>query len=60
MIKLVFSFLIIHPSSVVMNHISAQIYSEIVITFYDQNFNALRLNDTEVTITLAIQEALSV
>ena len=51
---------VINPSSVVMNHISPQIYSEIVITFYDQNFNALRLNDTEVTITLAIQESLSV
>ena len=34
-----------------MNHISAQIYSEIVITFYDQNFNALKLNNTELTIT---------
>ena len=46
-----FSFLIINPSSVVMNHISPQIYNEIVITFYDQTFNALKLNNTELTIT---------
>ena len=36
--------------------INPQHYNEIIITFYDQNFNALTLHDFDVTITLAILE----
>ena len=36
--------------------INSQHYNEIIITFYDQNFNAFTLHDFDVTITLAILE----
>ena len=44
-------------SSIVYNMINPQSYNEIVITFFDQYFNALILHDFDCTITLAIKEA---
>ena len=43
-------------SSIVYNMINPQSYNEIVITFFDQYFNALILHDFDCTITLAIKE----
>ena len=43
-------------SSIVYNMINPQSYNEIVITFFDQYFNALVLHDFDCTITLAIKE----
>ena len=43
-------------SSIIYNMINPQSYNEIVITFFDQYFNALILHDFDCTITLAIKE----
>ena len=43
-------------SSIVFNAINPQPYNELVLTFYDQYFNALTLRDFDCTITIAIQE----
>ena len=44
-------------SSIVYNMINPQSYNKIVITYFDQHFNALVLNDFDCTISLAIKEA---
>ena len=47
----------VNPSQIVFNSIAPNIYNFITIQFYDQLFNALVLNDREMTLTLAIFEA---
>ena len=44
------------PASVVMNHIAANHYKEIVIEFFSQDFQPLELNDYELTLTLVISD----
>ena len=46
----------ITPASVVMNHIAANHYREIVIEFFSQDFQPLELNDYELTLTLVISD----
>ena len=43
--------------SVVYSDIAPNVYTNIVIQFYDQLFNRLMMNDTEVVITLAIDDS---
>jgi hypothetical protein len=50
------SLINITPASVILNHISANHYSSIVIKFFSQDFEALELNDTELTLTLVISD----
>jgi hypothetical protein len=45
------------PSQIVFNDIASNIYNQITITFFDQLFNKLLMNDTEIVLTLAIKEA---
>ena len=45
-----------NASSVVMNSIAPNIYSNILIQLYDQNWNQLQLQDKEIVITLCIDE----
>ena len=47
----------INPSQFLFNDIDPNIYSQIVISFYDQLFNKLQMNDLDVVITLAIMSA---
>lgn len=49
--------IIVNPSQFLFNDIAPNIYNSIILRFFDQNFNAITLNDTQLTITLAIQEA---
>ena len=49
-------FMSITPASVVMNHIAANHYGEIVIEFFSQDFQPLELNDYELTLTLVISD----
>ena len=50
------SLIIMNPSQIVFNDIASNVYTQIVITFYDQLFNKLQINDIELTLTLAIKE----
>lgn len=50
------SLLTISPAQIVFNDIASNVYNQIIIKFYDQLFNELKLNDFQVTITLAINE----
>ena len=50
------SLINITPASVILNHISANHYKQIVIKFFSQDFEALELNDTELTLTLVISD----
>ena len=47
-------------SSVVYNDIAPNIYSNIVIQFYDQLFNKLEMKDKEIVLTIAIDDSLEV
>jgi hypothetical protein len=47
----------IYPSQIVFNEIAPNVYNYITIKIYDQLFNQLYLNDTDMTLTLAILEA---
>ena len=47
----------INPSQFLFNDIDANTYSNITISFYDQLFNKLQINDRDVVIQLAIQFA---
>lgn len=47
----------IYPSQIVFNDVAPNVYNYITIKIYDQLFNQLTLNDTEMTLTLAILEA---
>jgi len=49
--------IIVNPSQFLFNDIAPNIYNSINVRFFDQNFNAITLNDTQLTITLAIREA---
>ena len=49
------SLINVSPSQIVFNDIAPNVYNKITLIFYDQLFNALKLNDFEVTITLAIK-----
>ena len=44
--------------SVVYSDIAPNTYNNIVISFYDQNFNKLELKDNEIVLTLAIDDSL--
>lgn len=50
------SLISITPSSVILNHIAANHYKQIVIKFFSQDFEPLELNDTELTLTLVISD----
>ena len=47
----------VSPSQFLFNDIDPNTYSNITISFYDQLFNKLQMNDKDVVITLAIQYA---
>jgi hypothetical protein len=47
----------VNPSQIVFNNIAPNVYNTITVQLYDQLFNALTLNDKEMTLTLAILEA---
>ena len=51
------SLLTVNPSQIVFNNIAPNQYKYITIKLFDQLFNPLSLNDFELTLTLAIQEA---
>jgi len=42
------------PSQIVFNDIAPNSYQQIKITFFDQNFNRLEMNDNQLTLSLAI------
>ena len=46
-----------NSNSIVYNKINIQPYNELILTFYDQNYNALTLRDFDCTIMLSIREA---
>jgi hypothetical protein len=50
------SLIQVNISSIVLNDILPQNFSSISITIYDQLFNAVELQDTEMTLTLVIEE----
>ena len=50
------SLISITPASVILNHIAANHYKQIVIKFFSQEFEPLELNDTELTLTLVISD----
>ena len=50
------SLISVTPASIVMNHIAANHYREIVIEFFSQDFEPLELNDYELTLTLVISD----
>jgi len=50
------SLITLSSSNIIYNDISAGRYNEIVVTFYDQNFTPIKLNDTELLLVLAIIE----
>ena len=50
------SLISVTPASIVMNHIAANHYREIVIEFFSQDFQPLELNDYELTLTLVISD----
>ena len=50
------TLIVSNMTSAIYNMINPQHYNKIIMTFYDQNFNALTLHDFDVTITLAILE----
>jgi hypothetical protein len=51
------SLIQVNISSIVFNDILPQNFSSISITIYDQLFNAVELQDTEMTLTLVVEEA---
>ena len=44
----------VSPSQIVFNNIAPNSYQQIKITFFDQNFQRLEMNDNQLTLTLAI------
>ena len=46
-----------NSSNIVMNTVAPNIYSNIVLTFYDQLFNPLNLMDTELVISLVLDDS---
>ena len=46
-----------NASSVIYNDIAPNIYTNIVIQFYDQLFNKLDLKDTEIVLTISIDDS---
>ena len=46
-----------NASSVVYNDIAPNIYTNIVISFYDQLFNRLEMKDREIVLTIAIDDS---
>ena len=44
----------VFPSEIVFNDIAPNSYQQIKITFFDQNFNRLEMNDNQLTLSLAI------
>ena len=50
------SLISVTPASIVMNHIAANHYREIVIEFFSQDFEPLELNDYELTLTLVLSD----
>jgi len=48
------SLISVFPSEIVFNQIAPNSYQQIKITFFDQNFNRLEMNDNQLTLSLAI------
>ena len=46
-----------NSSNIVMNDVAPNIYNNIVLTFYDQLFNALDLKDVELVISLVLDDS---
>lgn len=44
----------VSPSQIVFNNIAPNSYQQIKISFFDQNFRPLEMNDNQLTLTLAI------
>ena len=51
------SLITYNSSSLVYNDVAPNVYSNIVISFYDQLFNRLELNDKEIVLALAIDDS---
>jgi len=53
------NIMVINPSEFIWNEIAPNKYNQVVITFYDQLFNKITLNDTQMTMALAIKTGAS-
>lgn len=51
------SLITLSPAQIVFNDIAPNVYNQILVKFYDQLFNELKLNDFQVTLTLAIKSS---
>ena len=51
------SLITLSPAQIVFNDIAPNVYNQILVKFYDQLFNELKLNDFQVTLTLAIKNS---
>lgn len=49
-----------NSSSVIFNDVAPNIYSNIIISFYDQLFNKLDLKDKEIVLSIAIDDTMEV
>jgi hypothetical protein len=49
-----------NPPAIIPNEISGGIYTSIIITLYDQNYNLLPINDSDFNITLALLSPIEV
>jgi hypothetical protein len=51
------SLITYNSSSLVYNDVAPNVYSNIIINFYDQLFNRLQMNDKEIVLTIAIDDS---
>ena len=51
------SLITYNSSSLVYNDVAPNVYSNILISFYDQLFNRLQMNDREIVLTIAIDDS---
>jgi len=51
------NFIVVSPSQFLFNAIAPNVYSQIIIRIFDQNFNPITLLDTEMVLMLVIREA---
>ena len=51
------SLITYNSSSLVYNDVAPNVYSNIVISFFDQLFNRLQMNDKEIVLTIAIDDS---
>jgi hypothetical protein len=51
------SLITYNSSSLVYNDVAPNVYSNIIISFFDQLFNRLQMNDREIVLTIAIDDS---